>query len=318
MQRILFIRGGAIGDFILTLPAVALVQAKWPEARIEVLGYPAIAELGHQRGYFDAVRSMDHRSLAGFFIPNNILDPDWMDHFGSFDLVVSYLFDPDSFFRHNVEKCEPGQIITVSPKVVTGRPAAFHLASPLEKLGLKLDSPHAKVYPSAEDETTARAWLKETGLTAAQEAGELLVVHPGSGSAAKNWPDSLWQKFFEAWLAAAAPRRVILVGGEAEGNRLQALRQALTEQVQSRIAVAENLALPVLAALLQQADRFLGHDSGISHLAAAVDTRSLLLFGPTDATTWSPQGEHVTVLPSPTGAMGDIAVETVLQKLSQL
>jgi heptosyltransferase-2 len=42
--RILVVRGGAIGDFILTLPAIGALRERWPEAQIEVLGYPHIIE----------------------------------------------------------------------------------------------------------------------------------------------------------------------------------------------------------------------------------------------------------------------------------
>lgn len=317
MKRILFIRGGAIGDFILTLPAVKLVQDKWPDAELEVLGYPAITELGLHSGYFAGARSMDQGGLVGFFVPNNILDPDWMDYFGSFDLIVSYLFDPDALFRTNLEKCGPGQIITVSPKVVEGRPAAFHLAKPLDELELTLDSPQVTLSPSPEKQATAKAWLEEQGLSENEDA-DLLVAHPGSGSAAKNWTNNSWQALLTHWLETQHNRRAILVGGEAEGGRLHTLRQALPKELHSRIKVAENLPLPVLAALLQQADRFLGHDSGISHLAAAVGTPSLALFGPTDPATWAPQGKRVALIANDRGAMSEITVEEVLQKLGEL
>lgn len=319
MQRILFIRGGAIGDFLLTLPAVALVKERWPDARIEVLGYPAIAELGHQRGYFEAVRSMDQAGLTGFFIPDNILDPDWMDYFGSFDLIVSYLFDPDGLFRANLEKCGPGQILSISPKVIEGRPAAYHLAEPLKKLELSLASAHAKINPTTADQAAAEAWLDQQKIDRKEpKKGDLLIAHPGSGSAAKNWTVPAWQSLLSTWLQAQPDRKAVLVGGEAEGDRLSRLRQALPEETQTRLAVAENLPLPVVAALLQSADRFLGHDSGISHLAAAVDTPTLALFGPTDSTTWAPQGKRVDIIAHELGAIGAIQASEVLERLEAL
>ena len=57
--RILVVRGGAIGDFIMTLPAIGALRERWPEAHIEILGYPHIAELADKRHYADAVRSID-------------------------------------------------------------------------------------------------------------------------------------------------------------------------------------------------------------------------------------------------------------------
>ena len=57
--------------------------------------------------------------------------------------------------------------------------------------------------------------------------------------------------------------------------------------------VALNLPLPELACRLAACRLFLGHDSGVSHLAAAVGTPCVLLFGPTDPAMWTPPGEHV-------------------------
>ena len=67
--QILVIRGGAIGDFILTLPVLAALRRQFPEARLEVLGYPHIAGLAEWGGVVDAVRSIEARSMASFFVP---------------------------------------------------------------------------------------------------------------------------------------------------------------------------------------------------------------------------------------------------------
>ena len=67
MKRILVIRGGAIGDFVLTLPAIKLLRDAFPDARLEILGYKHIAALAENRFYADATRSIEYGALAGFF-----------------------------------------------------------------------------------------------------------------------------------------------------------------------------------------------------------------------------------------------------------
>ena len=62
------------------------------------------------------------------------------------------------------------------------------------------------------------------------------------------------------------------------------------------VHLAHNLPLPELAAVLSRCRLFLGHDSGVSHLVAAVGTPCVLLFGPTDPAMWAPPGDHVRVL----------------------
>src|ERR1700761_4292671 len=100
-MRILVIRGGALGDFIVTLPMVRLLRQRWPEAHIEVLGNPRIAEVALHRHYLDAVRSVDRGPLSTFFMPRAVLDPSWMEYIGDFELVLSYFYDPDALFLVN-------------------------------------------------------------------------------------------------------------------------------------------------------------------------------------------------------------------------
>jgi hypothetical protein len=74
--------------------------------------------------------------------------------------------------------------------------------------------------------------------------------------------------------------------------------------------------VPRFQALAQGGTRFLGHDSGISHLAAACGLPCYLLFGPTDPALWAPQNPGVTVISAPTDDIQDLTVGTVLAVLS--
>src|SRR5438445_6252005 len=120
MNRILIIRGGAIGDFILTLPGLKALREAYPNAAIEILGYKHIAALAENRFYADAVRSIEYGPLAGFFAKDAELDPDLREYFRSFDLVISYLFDPDGIFEANLRKCGAGRIRSGPAKIRIG------------------------------------------------------------------------------------------------------------------------------------------------------------------------------------------------------
>src|SRR5687767_6182695 len=97
--RILVIRGGAIGDFILTLPALAALRKEFPHTHLEVLGYPHITHLALAGGLVDRVQSIEARALAGFFARHGSLDPQLCEYFATFAVVISYLYDPDEIFR---------------------------------------------------------------------------------------------------------------------------------------------------------------------------------------------------------------------------
>ena len=156
-MKILFIRGGALGDFIVTLPTVRLLREQWPDAHIELLGHPRLAEVALKRYYFDAARSVNHGPLSAFFMPRAVLDPDWMDYIGGFNLVLSYFYDPDGLFGANLERCDPGRILVHSPRVPDSfsQPAAHHFAGILEPFDLKLAEAASRLFPTAEDEAGA-------------------------------------------------------------------------------------------------------------------------------------------------------------------
>jgi ADP-heptose:LPS heptosyltransferase len=302
LNRILVIRGGAIGDFVLTLPAIKLLRDSLPRARLEILGYRHIIALAEKRYYADAIRSIEYGKLASFFAKNADLSYELSDYFGRFDLIVSYLFDPDRIFEINLKRCGIKTLIAGPPKLSVREHAARQLARPLEELSLQLEDPAAKIYPTEVDREFARRFLGDV-------TDPVVALHPGSGSETKNWPIDRWQELGEHLFAAN--RKVVIVSGEADEERARLLEAAWKKRP---IQFARNLALPQLAALFERAD-FIGHDSGISHIAAAVGARCLLLFGPTDPAIWAPVNENVTVICAPEGKLDALKFATVAAAL---
>jgi heptosyltransferase-2 len=308
-MKILFIRGGALGDFIVTLPTLRLLRQRWPDAHMEVLGHPRLAEIALDRYYLNGVRSVNHGPLSAFFTPRAVLDPTWMDYIGEFDLVLSYFYDPDGLFLLNLQRCKPGRILTHSPRVPDdfGRPAARHFAAIVEPLGLGLaDDVASDLFPSPGDADAARAFL--TGL---KPGTRLVAIHPGSGSETKNWPKESWAELGRRLTQASPDVALLLIEGEADTEPAQFLLEAWKDLPHLR---ARWLPLPILAAVLREAALFLGHDSGITHLAAAArrDLPVIALFGPTDPSVWAPPRTGVRVLRGdPT--LKNIAVEEVFQ-----
>ena len=297
LSRILVIRGGAIGDFILTLPAIKLLRDSFPTAHLELLGYKHIVALAEMSGYANAARSIEYSGLSSFFSRDRELPPELVEYFGSFQQVVSYLFDPDRIFAHNLRRAGVRNLITGSPKITDQEHAARQLARPLERLALYLHDPAARILPN-EPRKPDRS---------------LIAIHPGSGSATKNWPVERCMEMSRQLLKEDL--RLLLVGGEADEEVMQRMEELLPED---RVETAKNLPLPVLAKRLQNCALFIGHDSGISHLAAAVGTSSLLLFGPTDPAIWAPQNPQVRVLRSPGLTMAGIGLEEVVRAAYEL
>ncbi len=293
------IRGGAIGDFILTLPAIKLLRNSFPAAHLEILGYQHIVALAQMSGYADATRSIEYGGLSTFFTRDGDLAPDLVAYFSSFQQVVSYLFDPDEIFANNLKRAGVRNFIAGSPKMNDQEHAARQLARPLERLALYLEDPAAVILPNEQGEIDPA----------------LVAIHPGSGSSAKNWPLERFVELGGRLLGRDESRRLLLVGGEADEDRVAQLAAVLPAE---KVRLARNLSLLALACALQNCARFIGHDSGISHLAAAVGTPCLLLFGPTDPAIWAPVNPQVRVLRSPDLTMAGITVDQLLTELDSV
>jgi ADP-heptose:LPS heptosyltransferase len=296
--KILVIRGGAIGDFILTLPVLAALRRQFPQTRLEILGYSHIAQLALAGGLGDEVRSIDARPLASFFARGGALDPALQDYFSRFAIIISYLYDPDEIFRVNVARCSKAQFIVGPhrPNERAGLHATEVFLKPLERLAI------------FDADTVPRLSLKPQPSTLNQ-----LALHPGSGSERKNWPESNWAELMRE-LGRAAQRNLLLVGGEAEEGRLARLSAALPK---SRFQIAENLPLVELAQRLAACSAFIGHDSGISHLAAALGLPTLVLWGDTVETVWRPQGERVQIVRGD-ASLQQLSVSQVVEQLASL
>jgi heptosyltransferase-3 len=123
-------------------------------------------------------------------------------------------------------------------------------------------------------------------------AGPVVLVHPGASTANKCWPAEGFAAVCDELLDSGAAQ-VLMLCGPREKDRVDAVRG----RMRSEIAVIQGaLAIRDLAALLQQVDVFLGNDSGPMHLAAAVGTRVVGLFGGASPIQWGPLGEGHTVL----------------------
>lgn len=276
--RVLVIRGGAIGDFILTLPAMRLLREMIPNCHLEVMGYLSIASLAQTAGLADSVRSLDHRTMAALFAKNALINEALSEHLKSFNLIVSYLFDPDGHFRASMERIGVKTLIECSHRVQPDQGhASRQLAKPLEKLAMFVEDSH----------------LQTPHFERREVIPNRIAIHIGSGSEKKNWP-------LERWLALAddfPDHEVIFVTGEAEQERGMLIENRPSWH---------SLPLPELANRLSTCAAFFGHDSGISHLAAACGVPSLLLFGPTDPAVWAPPQPWVTILRAENGDLASL------------
>lgn len=294
--RILVIRGGAIGDFIVTLPVLAALRERFPGARLELLTYPNVAPLAVRAGLADEARAIESRPLAGFFARGGRLDPAESARLAACEVIFSYLYDPDGLFRDNVARVSRAQVIPGPhrPDEVLGVPASVQLLAPLERLAIFDADPVPR--------------LRWAGMGGGQ--GGWIALHPGSGSPSKNWPLERWEGLVDR-LVGSTDLGLVLVGGDAEGDALGRLGARIPAP---RRRLLRGEPLDVLAGHLSACQGFIGHDSGITHLAAAVGIPCLVLWGPSSEAVWRPPGPRVRTRSHP-GGLAALGLDTVWEAL---
>jgi len=282
MTRILVLKGGALGDFIVTLPTLQALRDRWPRAWIELIGNASAATLAQTKGLINRAESQHQAPWQRLY--DRELPPSVRERLAAYDLVINYWPDPVGEIALHFP-LRSDQVFLTAPAQPTDSLAAAHYLSVLHPLGLASTS---LIYP----------------LRLPRPQLRLIALHPGSGSSKKNWLVSRWAQLAE-WLTREHQANLHIIRGEAESS------DVLRGHGQSW----DQLPLDALADHLATADLFIGHDSGISHLAASCGVRGILLFGPSNPAIWAPPTSGMTVLQA--GATVDsISVETVQSAVS--
>jgi len=256
--RLVLIHAGGIGDFILTTPAIAALSGSW---RIDLVGAIRRLDLALEAGLVESICSNAHAGMESLYSEPNAAA---RDYFGGAAKVVALLRDPDGQLARAMREIGVGNFAAIPglpPQDYTQHASQYYW----EVLGLEGSSP-------------------PPGLSLpVVEAGWDVVIHPGSGSLSKNWPMERFEAV--AQTLEAEGRSVTWLAGPAEMERGTARSGAVA--VDSLVELGGKLA---------GAKMYVGNDSGISHLAAAVGCPTVAVFGPTDPAVWAPRGEHVRVV----------------------
>jgi len=264
---------GALGDFICFLPTLVALRARHP-GRMLVVAQPALVEL--VRPLQVATASIDGRAVAQLFASSPTVTAETEALLAGFDTAYSWsgFGDPD-LSRH---------LAALSRHVNTFR---FRGMDPGEH-AVDYYARCAGVGPNTSINDFIAGdpeWF--AALQRQRRLGDsFAVIHPGSGSPRKNW---LGFAAVVRWWQRRGRNPAVLLRGPAEVER------GANTHCGANV-VLEGLTLPQVATLLRHARLYVGNDSGISHLAAAVGTTGVALFGPTDPSVWAPRGPCLRTL----------------------
>jgi ADP-heptose:LPS heptosyltransferase len=293
VRSMLVLHQGALGDFILALPSLEVLRRAFPQARSVIMGYPRILELVESRFYAEEILSIDQKGMAPFFVREGPLDLRLSQFFKTFDLIAVFGKNGEGNLIGNLNRVCEGRVLHINsfPRWDGGIHLIDHLLMELSRYGFSGSERIPKLFLNESDRDWAREYWMGKGVTA-EERDMVIIIHPGSGSKKKVWPLDRFLKLTEV-LQQHLSSRILVVLGPAEGPET---RKIFENERPGSFILAKGLSLIQLASVMEGCRLFVGNDSGISHLAAALEIPTLAMFGPTDPKVWSPRGRNVRVI----------------------
>jgi ADP-heptose:LPS heptosyltransferase len=291
VERILIIHQGAIGDFILSLPAIGTFRFHYPRASITIWGHPEILRLVNKTSYADDTSPLEQPGLSLFYAEQGCESSYLSERFTSFDIIGVFGGKQQSIFVANLKKTGVEKVFHISafpPPEAKVHVIEFQ-SSQLSALGLPMHDTLPELLLSETADRNATRFFEERGLN---KNSLTVALHPGSGSKKKAWEAHSFAALAEK-LRSNHQAQIVVPVGPADTTVSENYFQIMSSHGSIPL---HNLPLDELAAILKQCSLYVGNDSGITHLAAAVGTPVVALFGPTDPQVWGPRGTNVSIL----------------------
>lgn len=307
MRRVLILRDCCLGDLLMATPLVRALRAAWPGLEVDVAvgpwARPALAEHPaiHELLPYPKLWKRRGRALGASLTVLRALrarryDATFTLEVGFQPSLLAWLVGAPRRFGYQFQGRQVLHTHLVQRQVNDRYEAQAHLAlaelAGVEPRGLELD------YPVGDE---ARTQVRERLAASGLEPGGFVALLPGGGSnpgtvmPEKRWPASRYSELAR-WLREEKAMPVVLLGGAGDIPTCRGVAEAVGEGVLDWTPAGS---VPESAALLQAAALAVTNDSFGMHLAAAVGTQLVALFGPTDPETVAPRGDHVHLIRSP-------------------
>ena len=284
----LLIHRGALGDLLGVTPTVYALRDAFPDDPITLLTHPERGRVLVRGGLVDDVQDVNAAAWLPLFtgpaVPESL-----RAYCGRFARAIAWVHDPEHVLQRTLRIAGIAHPVVWPPFGLKGEsPHAEHLAGALATFGLSAPVPAMPLPVHADDVATGANWV---AAHLPHDARPILAVHPGSGSAKKNWPAAAFRDVI-AHVRTEMAARILMVLGPAECEAGQ--HDPWSDYSD---AVAAALPLPLLAGVLRHCAAWLGNDAGTTHLAALLGVPTVAVFGEAgDPAVWAPQGPAVTLV----------------------
>lgn len=277
-MRIFVWHQGALGDLILSLPSVYAIKSNSGNSKLHLFSRTDLSEIITKNNLADEVASNEKGFFADLFIGQRPLPKPLGEFLGGFRAAFVFMRSPDPCFLENIRRHIPDCFFvkTVPPEGLRMHVSDFQL-NQLHTAGIRtgtampiLDSPSdpALVCPKK----------------------PVIALYPGSGGERKCWPLDNYLKLVSL-LHSWNEYYFYIVLGPAEGDEIFRVTTEFILRNRIEAGIIVDKSLSSVAASMKISSLYIGNDSGTTHLAAALGTPTVAIFGPTDHEIWRPGGK---------------------------
>ncbi|MBW7877757.1 MAG: WecB/TagA/CpsF family glycosyltransferase [Anaerolineae bacterium] len=295
MTRILCVQWANIGDLILTTPALAALRDAHPDAHIGLLTTPGAAPVVGGLGLVDTVYTLPRFGIANAAAMRVLRTI----RAGRYDTIVFFhrLTTRAGAWKYAALAAVSGATRRIGldngrGRFLTDRVPDHGFGAPhqaaswlalVERLGADPTPRPCRVAEEPYPLPEASAWI---------------AVHAGSGdfSMARRWPADLLAQAVDT-LADDLSAQIVVVGADGDDSP-----DLIARLKHPALDLTGKTSVPRLAGVLRQCALYVGSDSGVTHVAAAVGTPTVAVFGPTNDAAygpWSPEGKAAVVRTMP-------------------
>ena len=308
-------RSGALGDSVLTMPATTALRRGFGDLPIHLIFPRMMADVAGSDSFTD----VGGTAVASLFDPAADVPPATRATLAGSCFLLAYSSRGDEL-RKRLQQFVPGEVVVWDPRPPEGfsRHITRHLSQPLRGLGMPVGEWVPCITLSLEQRMHLGRDLGKdlTAKSGRPESGPVVAIHPGSGGTHKCWPKPYYAELIKELLLSGV--RVVVLLGPVEAGRPREFGKPAFPGVHS----IRPKTVAHLAAVLECVNLFVGNDSGPGHVAAAVGTPTISLFGRTDPVIWRPLGADAAVIASDNQDIASIpvavVVRTVLGKLEKI
>jgi ADP-heptose:LPS heptosyltransferase len=309
MTRTVVLHPGALGDVLLSIPALRALRAAATDGELVLAAQPRIGHLLGALGVIDRPLDFDALGLDALFSSSAPAEP--LGRLLTGARVVSWFGSRDAHFTDRLRSLAGETVVASS---LPAEPLAVwrHLLATVAPLAAGVTGEQASREPVALPESLVAAGRRALADAGWDGAGPLVLLHPGAGGVAKRWAAAGFAQVAEA-LVHTLGAHVVVHEGPADRDAVALLHDRL--RVPARALV--DPPLETLAGAIHHAALWIGNDSGVTHLAAAVGAPTLALFAAANL-AWQPWARDARVRVVGVDALAPTDVDAVMADAGEL